>query len=469
MALSTLYNSRATGIIIWGSSNDVNTVEKCNKLLKYVQNTLGPAVAKYTKPIMRDKEEIEISTTLSADAVTETHSIYEIADPEFYWPPPLNLTTDFKTDVGEEINKKPNLNINDDTVLQSNNMLINLILKAVLSSNNESIISTEPPKTKYDKKNQHEKELIDITELNVKLTTTSQITNIAVTKNQFHNETTDTNIQNESQTVETTYKNNLITDIPVTEITVLRTEKIDETNGNSQINDYLIKGTVTNKTNINNTTHNDYDAIEDIEEDSFSDNDNFIEFYKDTKSDYVEDHTTDATNTDFTKNEKKELVNVNIISKNTPTINITTDLLTTSKNDLLETSSEEFLEPDSSTETNNKVFMENHDLTTESNTITIDSTKYTVPLTDGSKVKTVTEKVTVFLKSYDFDSKSSISTTNTNSQESVTRYAPDEARQYMDITTEGSEISKTTEYEATEGTSTSLSSILPTTEQVVVY
>jgi Hyaluronidase. len=32
------------GVIIWGSSHDVNTERKCRSLLNYLHNTLGPAV-----------------------------------------------------------------------------------------------------------------------------------------------------------------------------------------------------------------------------------------------------------------------------------------------------------------------------------------------------------------------------------------------------------------------------------------
>ncbi|CAH4032249.1 unnamed protein product [Pieris brassicae] len=48
-ALETIYNSEASGIIIWGSSSDVNTVEKCTKLKDYIRETFGPYVSKYTK------------------------------------------------------------------------------------------------------------------------------------------------------------------------------------------------------------------------------------------------------------------------------------------------------------------------------------------------------------------------------------------------------------------------------------
>lgn len=50
MALRALYRSSATGFVIWGSSADVNTPDKCRDLLKYVETVLGPEIAKYTRP-----------------------------------------------------------------------------------------------------------------------------------------------------------------------------------------------------------------------------------------------------------------------------------------------------------------------------------------------------------------------------------------------------------------------------------
>ncbi|XP_068623954.1 uncharacterized protein [Battus philenor] len=67
--LKTLYKSNASGFIIWGSSNDVNTVDKCNKLLSYVDEVLGPAIAKYAKYDPRIADQL---TTDSTDVPTDT-------------------------------------------------------------------------------------------------------------------------------------------------------------------------------------------------------------------------------------------------------------------------------------------------------------------------------------------------------------------------------------------------------------
>lgn len=69
MALYTFFNSDASGIIIWGSSSDVNTKKKCNDLLAYVQSTLGPAILDYTKPetkrYVEKEEKLELIHPLS--------------------------------------------------------------------------------------------------------------------------------------------------------------------------------------------------------------------------------------------------------------------------------------------------------------------------------------------------------------------------------------------------------------------
>lgn len=37
-------NLGADGLIIWGSSEDTNTEQKCKDLLQYVRETLGPTI-----------------------------------------------------------------------------------------------------------------------------------------------------------------------------------------------------------------------------------------------------------------------------------------------------------------------------------------------------------------------------------------------------------------------------------------
>ncbi|CAK1547578.1 unnamed protein product [Leptosia nina] len=73
IALQSLYKSNASGLIIWGSSNDVNSIEKCHKLKDYVESTLGPYIAKYTKNVQKlqnnynsdDENDVMTNVTLS--------------------------------------------------------------------------------------------------------------------------------------------------------------------------------------------------------------------------------------------------------------------------------------------------------------------------------------------------------------------------------------------------------------------
>nr|XP_034826542.1 hyaluronidase A-like [Maniola hyperantus] len=57
--LEALNKTNASGLIMWGSSSDVNTLDKCNELYNYVENTLGPIIKKYVQQINRSYDETE--------------------------------------------------------------------------------------------------------------------------------------------------------------------------------------------------------------------------------------------------------------------------------------------------------------------------------------------------------------------------------------------------------------------------
>lgn len=149
--LETLYKSDASGFIIWGSSNDVNTVDKCRKLLKYTTDVLGPAITRYTKPhsIRNGTEDsgttnnpVSSSIGLTTwrpvlkDHLDNSNSSQKPAflDPEYHWDPPENYTQDIAHYVEQEFKKKPEYNVNNSkgnqTVLENvkKNVLIELIL-----------------------------------------------------------------------------------------------------------------------------------------------------------------------------------------------------------------------------------------------------------------------------------------------------------------------------------------------------
>lgn len=136
--LHTLYVSGATGFIIWGSSNDVNTKEKCIKLLNYLDNTLGPNIAKYTKAntIYRDEDYKEEDANDNSTTTERNNYVTEL-DPEFHWIPPENYTHNIKENVEEEIRKKnktiDNKFSTDDQ--QNDSVLISLILNSINNEN----------------------------------------------------------------------------------------------------------------------------------------------------------------------------------------------------------------------------------------------------------------------------------------------------------------------------------------------
>lgn len=60
-----MLDNGANGLVIWGSSNDVNTRQKCVNFETYLKNTLGPAVVKIKTtasnyPTMEDSNSDEL-------------------------------------------------------------------------------------------------------------------------------------------------------------------------------------------------------------------------------------------------------------------------------------------------------------------------------------------------------------------------------------------------------------------------
>ncbi|XP_048487190.1 uncharacterized protein LOC119692059 isoform X3 [Plutella xylostella] len=99
-ALQTFYKSQAKGFIIWGSSGDVNTPEKCTKLLDYVDSILGPAIAKYAKTGMRDEENTSDSEVMNDGTTEDPINMHNITiEPIF--------GSDNTTDVNDDKNSTP--------------------------------------------------------------------------------------------------------------------------------------------------------------------------------------------------------------------------------------------------------------------------------------------------------------------------------------------------------------------------
>ncbi|XP_026498132.2 putative uncharacterized protein DDB_G0282133 [Vanessa tameamea] len=193
VVLKSFYKSNASGFIIWGSSNDVNTVSKCNNLYSYVEKVLGPTIAKYIKKIniandviIETPPELNfINDTVTGDInMTNKTSVVESPenstngfvrkgeiDPEYDWIPPENYSQDISQNVEKELQKKgfnktEDINemktLNDsavvdmifDALIKADNYnesengkqtTRNIVNETIFSNNNNSLEITEAP------------------------------------------------------------------------------------------------------------------------------------------------------------------------------------------------------------------------------------------------------------------------------------------------------------------------------------
>nr|XP_026498132.1 hyaluronidase PH-20-like isoform X1 [Vanessa tameamea]XP_026498133.1 hyaluronidase PH-20-like isoform X1 [Vanessa tameamea] len=193
VVLKSFYKSNASGFIIWGSSNDVNTVSKCNNLYSYVEKVLGPTIAKYIKKIniandviietppelnfINDTVTGDINMTNKTSAVesseNSTNSFVKKGeiDPEYDWIPPENYSQDISQNVEKELQKKgfnktEDINemktLNDsavvdmifDALIKADNYnesengkqtTRNIVNETIFSNNNNSLEITEAP------------------------------------------------------------------------------------------------------------------------------------------------------------------------------------------------------------------------------------------------------------------------------------------------------------------------------------
>jgi hypothetical protein len=158
LLLDTFYKSNASGFIIWGSSNDVNTVEKCQQLLNYTEQILGPSIARYTKTERRDSINV-ITTdnpTLSTGITTwrpilkdhidnKPTTAKPSLDPDYHWEPPENYAQDIVHYVENEMKTKNNTLIQDSGKPQfisiKENTLLDLLFNLLANMHNETDIN----------------------------------------------------------------------------------------------------------------------------------------------------------------------------------------------------------------------------------------------------------------------------------------------------------------------------------------
>ncbi|XP_063370624.1 hyaluronidase-2-like [Cydia amplana] len=136
-ALKAMYKSHTSGFIVWGSSNDVNSVTKCEKLKTYLDYILGPEIAKYTKQTYKRDD----SNTIRHDTIPNNVTTQ---NPLFF------ITGDSKDDENqkvdsenEEINEKSEKNLShlEDEIINStndsanakneNNILLDIVLSLI--------------------------------------------------------------------------------------------------------------------------------------------------------------------------------------------------------------------------------------------------------------------------------------------------------------------------------------------------
>ncbi|KAI5631568.1 hyaluronidase domain-containing protein [Phthorimaea operculella] len=152
MALHTFNHSEASGLIIWGSSHDVNTVEKCQNLHDYIYKVFGPAIAKYTISSNRLEDEqdlmndwLENSTTdeYFDIAATETESTTTdgttiITDGEIYFSTMITDATFYKRETTDD----PTTDSIEEDEDESMKSLLDVFLNQIFSSDNVKVNDT---------------------------------------------------------------------------------------------------------------------------------------------------------------------------------------------------------------------------------------------------------------------------------------------------------------------------------------
>lgn len=71
-SINYMKKSGINGVILWGSSNDVDTKKKCNLLQEYIQNVLGPVVKEI---IQQAKHKSSNTETMSDNVINENIAI----------------------------------------------------------------------------------------------------------------------------------------------------------------------------------------------------------------------------------------------------------------------------------------------------------------------------------------------------------------------------------------------------------
>ncbi|XP_045507215.1 uncharacterized protein LOC123703306 isoform X2 [Colias croceus] len=242
IALQSLYKSNASGVIIWGSSHDVNTIEKCNKLKRYVETTLGPHIAKYTKDTHKIKDEYIPEPTdiwdLKPNIDKTKNTTQTQTDPEYNWIPPENYTHEIIKNVEQELMKKGYEELNKTKVNES--LIFDML------SNIRTTDEIEKEIAKNDKNN-------------IKMEVISQVvdttTELVSTLDNYTTSTTQQTTESVKTTQQTTES---------IETTQYTTEPIKSTTNYSQV-----QFSTTETLQIDSTTSQEFNNYEQFENDKF--------------------------------------------------------------------------------------------------------------------------------------------------------------------------------------------------------
>lgn len=128
-----LKKTGASGLIIWGSSSDVDQTDKCDSLHNYVENTLGPIIKNYTEQINKANNDIkqadpETDEDYNDTTLTTTETITTVQVTSVSTTETIETTTSKFLDIGIELGLSllPKQNYSKNTSQYSNESNENL-------------------------------------------------------------------------------------------------------------------------------------------------------------------------------------------------------------------------------------------------------------------------------------------------------------------------------------------------------
>ncbi|CAH2098513.1 unnamed protein product [Euphydryas editha] len=325
VVLKSFHESNASGFIIWGSSNDVNTLNKCKNLYSYVETVLGPTIAKHIKKINIANDAIiemppelavynETVTTMNVvmhplttkvtNALSDNNLLFK-ENPVISKTNNLyneNVTTTIKnivsTTLRNEIPEEKQTGIEETTVPDKKYNFID-IFDGLLNTNY---------KLEYENKNEYTKsepnELTTLT-TDTEYTRTRTKQNNLTNKNELENMTTDDDLSNfDENYTEMSTKNEKYSQDLILETKPSTTEIIlsDPTENNPQLSSSSTKDVFSDQTDFNEGFDDLISrAITNTTDGSLSNVESSTQYYDNTAFDNNEDNSTsnDVSSTQY--------------------------------------------------------------------------------------------------------------------------------------------------------------------------